>query len=82
MSKSDLSKDENELTDLLTVDAAFGKDGVFVGLRLVAKNKPKESMLLYSGDDSLPGFRVGKMFVPGMFENIVYKPVSMEIEND
>lgn len=58
----------------LIVESAWTDDGTFIGYRIAAGGR---MLLVFNDQATMPGFRVGTHFTPGLGESIEYRQVEV-----
>ncbi len=69
-----------EVQEMLKIEAAYSEKGDFIGLRLVAlcEKDPKiNTLLMFSDQSSMIGFRVNSHFTPALNKTIKYKELRL-----
>lgn len=68
---------EQEINDLLKVEAAYNKKGEFIGLALATNTNGQTGNVLVFNDAGFSGFRVGRQFVCGPDDEIRYEELEL-----
>ena len=66
-----------EINDLLKVEAAYNKKGELVGLALTTNTNGQAGNVLVFNDANFSGFRIGRQFIAGTDDEIRYENLKL-----